>query len=158
MKYVVKSSRPRVTSYDLDKDLNEQQRAVVDAEPGYILVLAGAGTGKTRTLTYRVARLVDRGCPPQRILLCTFTNRAAREMVGRVEKLLGVDMRRLWAGTFHHVGNRILRRFGPQVGVASDFGILDPEDCRSLLSDIVAGLGLKTLTAKRFRLPKCCIR
>ncbi|WAS96839.1 ATP-dependent helicase [Nannocystis punicea] len=150
MKYVLKSSAPTRQPFDLGRELNAQQLAVVEADPGEILVLAGAGTGKTRTLTYRVARLVAGGCQPERILLCTFTNRAAREMVGRVESLLGVEMRRCSAGTFHHVGNRILRRYGAAIGLSPDFGILDPEDARTLLGAVVAEFGLQTLTARRF--------
>ncbi|MGB1014503.1 MAG: UvrD-helicase domain-containing protein, partial [Nannocystaceae bacterium] len=106
VKYVLKTSAPKRLPFDLTKDLNPEQRAVVEAGPRKILVLAGAGTGKTRTLTYRVARLVAGGCPPERILLCTFTNRAAREMTDRVGELLGIDMRRASAGTFHHIGNQ----------------------------------------------------
>ncbi len=154
MKYVLKTAAPKKLRFDLSRDLNPQQLAVVEAEPGPILVLAGAGTGKTRTLTYRVARLVAGGVPPERILLCTFTNRAAREMVTRVEELLGIDMRRCSAGTFHHIGNRILREFGEAVGRSSDFGILDPEDARTLLSAVVAEQGLAKLTARRFPAPK----
>lgn len=154
MKYVIQSTAPRRQPFDLTRELNPQQRAVVEADPGELLVLAGAGTGKTRTLTTRVARLVAGGCPPERILLCTFTNRAAREMVARVESLLAVDMRRASAGTFHHIGNRVLRRFGPALGLSPDFGILDPEDSRTLLGAVVAEFGLQALTARRFPQPK----
>ena len=113
-------------------------------------MLAGAGTGKTRTLTYRVARLVGGGCPPEQIMLVTFTNRAAREMVSRVEDLIGMDMRRSFSGTFHHVGNRLLRRHGEALGLGSDFGILDPEDARDLMTSVVHELGMPVLTSKRF--------
>ncbi|MCB9749284.1 MAG: ATP-dependent helicase [Myxococcales bacterium] len=154
MKYVLKTAAPKKLRFDLSRDLNPQQLAVVEAPPGPILVLAGAGTGKTRTLTYRVARLVAGGVPPERILLCTFTNRAAREMVTRVEELLGIDMRRCSAGTFHHIGNRLLREFGESVGRSSDFGILDPEDARTLIAAVVAEQGLAKLTARRFPTPK----
>jgi DNA helicase II / ATP-dependent DNA helicase PcrA len=154
VKYVLKTSAPARLPLRPDIDLNPQQRAVVEAPPGVLLVIAGAGTGKTRTLTYRVARLVAGGCPPERILLCTFTNRAAREMVERVEALLQLDMRRCFAGTFHHIGNRLLRRHADSLGLAADFGILDPEDARTLLASVVAELGLEKLTAKRFPPPK----
>ena len=154
MKYVLKTRAPSRPALDLDRDLNGQQRAVVDAPAGKLLVLAGAGSGKTRTLTYRVARLVASGCPPDRILLCTFTNRAAREMVGRVQELLGIDMRRCFAGTFHHVAHRILRRHAEAVGLSPDFGLIDPEDARTILSSVVAERGLKALTARRFPQPK----
>ena len=154
MKYVLKTSTPRGSGLDLVADLNVQQRAVVEAPPGELLVLAGAGTGKTRTLTYRVARLVQGGTPPDRIMLVTFTNRAAKEMVARVEALLGIDMRQASAGTFHHVGHRILRRYGEALGLGSDFGILDPEDARDLIGGVVAQEGLPALTVRRLPQPK----
>jgi DNA helicase-2/ATP-dependent DNA helicase PcrA len=150
VKYVLKTSAPVRLPFSPELDLNPQQRAVVEAPLGVLLVIAGAGTGKTRTLTYRVARLVAGGCPPERILLCTFTNRAAREMVERVQGLIQLDMRRCFAGTFHHIGNRLLRRHADSLGLAADFGILDPEDARTLLASVVAELGLEKLTAKRF--------
>ena len=153
-KYVIKSTGPRRVPFDLGRDLNPQQRAVVDAPAGEILVLAGAGTGKTRTLTYRVARLVAGGVHPERILLVTFTNRAAREMTARVEDLLGIDMRRSAAGTFHHVGNRILRKHGQALGLSPSFGILDPEDARTLLAGVIAEQGLAALSSRRFPTPK----
>ncbi len=155
MKYVLKSSRPPVVPrFDPERDLNPQQRSAVEAPAGKLLVIAGAGTGKTRTLVYRTARLVAGGCAPERVLLCTFTNRAAREMLDRVEDLLGVDMGRCSAGTFHHVAHRVLRRFGTAIGLAPDFGILDPEDARTLLSTVIAELGIEVLTARRFPAPK----
>ena len=157
MKYVLKSSQPAKPAFDLERELNPQQRAVVEAPPGELLVLAGAGTGKTRTLTYRVARLIAAGCKPERTMLVTFTNRAAREMVERVEGLLGLDMRRCSAGTFHHVGHRLLRRHGDALGFGSDFGILDPEDGRELIASVVNELGLSVLTSKRFPSAKLLI-
>lgn len=154
VKYVLKSAKPAKPAFNLERELNPQQRAVVEAPPTEVLVLAGAGTGKTRTLTYRVARLVAGGCPPDQIMLVTFTNRAAREMVSRVENLLGIDMRSSAAGTFHHVGNRILRRYGEVLKLGSDFGILDPEDARDLMSSVINELGMPVLTSKRFPNPK----
>lgn len=154
MKYVLKTAAPTRIPFDLERELNPQQQAVVTAPPGQLLVIAGAGSGKTRTLTYRVALLVARGTPPERILLCTFTNRAAREMVGRVQELCGLDMRRAFAGTFHHVGNRLLRRHADQLGLGADFSILDPEDSRTMLGSIIGELGLGRLTAQRFPTPK----
>src|SRR5216117_2161666 len=95
---------------DYARELNPQQHAAVTAPPGPALVIAGAGSGKTRTLTYRVAYLIENGVLPSNILLLTFTNKAAREMVDRVANLLPSDISGLWGGTFHSVGNRILRR------------------------------------------------
>ncbi len=133
-KYVLKKpAGPRTYRIDYDRELNEEQREVVLAGSGPILVIAGAGSGKTRTLVYRVARLIESGTDPSRILLLTFTNKAAREMLRRVESLISVDTRRLMGGTFHSVGNRLLRRFGTRVGLGPNFTILDPEDCREML-------------------------
>src|SRR4026209_2583133 len=95
---------------DYARELNEQQFAAVTAPPGPALVIAGAGAGKTRTLIYRVAFLLEQGIPPDRILLLTFTNKAAREMMRRVTDLLGSELADLWGGTFHSIGHRLLRR------------------------------------------------
>src|SRR3954471_8636442 len=93
---------------DYARELNPQQYAAVTAAPGPALVIAGAGSGKTRTLTYRVAYLLENGIRPQHILLLTFTNKAAREMLDRVSALCPHDLAGLWGGTFHSIGNRIL--------------------------------------------------
>src|SRR5215218_6323622 len=111
-----------------EADLNESQRAAATAPDGYNLILAGPGSGKTRVITYRVAYLIARGVAPESILLVTFTRRAAREMVGRLEALIGPRAARVWAGTFHHVGNRLLRRAAARLGYGSNFTILDSED------------------------------
>jgi DNA helicase-2/ATP-dependent DNA helicase PcrA len=128
---------------DYDRELNEEQREVVLAGSGPLLVIAGAGSGKTRTLVYRVSRLIESGTDPSRILLLTFTNKAAREMLRRVEALLTVDTRRLAGGTFHSVGNRLLRRFGPKIGLPQNFTILDPEDSREMLEASVSDRKVK---------------
>src|SRR3989442_2597920 len=109
--YVLQPFRAAVDlQIDYARELNPQQLAAVTAPPGPALVLAGAGAGKTRTLIYRVAYLLEQGIPADRILLLTFTNKAARAMMRRVMDLLGGDISALWGGTFHSVGNRILRR------------------------------------------------
>ena len=115
--YVLKPAVPAASAIDYKKELNEQQLEVVSAGPGPILVIAGAGSGKTRTLTYRVARLLETGVPPSQILLLTFTNKAAREMLHRVGSLIPGDDRRITGGTFHHVGNLVLRRNAALVGI-----------------------------------------
>lgn len=122
---------------DYKAELNEEQYAAVTAPFGPSLVLAGAGSGKTRTLTYRVAWLIDQGVNPENLLLLTFTNKAAREMLDRVADLTGVSSRLFWGGTFHHIGQRLLRRFGGPVGINPGFNILDQGDSESLLSDVM---------------------
>jgi DNA helicase-2/ATP-dependent DNA helicase PcrA len=125
--------KPVNLQIDYQGELNEQQYAAVTASPKPALVIAGAGSGKTRTLTYRVAYLLEHGIPAERILLLTFTNKAAREMMRRVGDLLGSDISSLWGGTFHSIGNRILRKHAPQIGYKSDFTILDREDSKDLI-------------------------
>ncbi len=126
---------------DFAAELNAQQCAAVTAPPGPALVIAGAGSGKTRTLTYRVAYLVENGVPPSNILLLTFTNKASREMLDRVANLLPNDISGLWGGTFHSVGNRLLRRNPEAAGFAPGFSIMDREDQQDLLDAVIAKLG-----------------
>jgi DNA helicase-2/ATP-dependent DNA helicase PcrA len=144
---------PVSTSVHVDyaAELNEQQLAAVTAPPGPILVIAGAGSGKTRTLTYRVAYLLENGIDPRNVLLLTFTNKAAREMLNRVANLLPVDASGLWGGTFHSVGNRILRRHGTALGYSSGFTIMDREDQKDLINTVVASAGIDP---KEIRFPK----
>ena len=139
------------TSIDYAAELNEQQYAAVTAPPGPLLVIAGAGSGKTRTLTYRVAYLLENGVDPRNILLLTFTNKAARQMLDRVANLLPVDASGLWGGTFHSIGNRMLRRHGSALGYSSGFTIMDREDQKDLLNAVVAGSGIDP---KEIRFPK----
>jgi DNA helicase-2/ATP-dependent DNA helicase PcrA len=136
---------------DYAAELNEKQFAAVTAPPGPALVIAGAGSGKTRTLTYRVAYLLDNGVRPANILLLTFTNKAAREMLERVGELVPFDLRDLWGGTFHSVGNRILRRHAREIGWEPGFTILDREDQKELLSSSIGESGIDT---KSVRFPK----
>src|SRR6266851_5763947 len=127
--YVLQPFRgPTQLHVDYAHELNEQQYAAVTSLPKPALVIAGAGSGKTRTLTYRVAYLLEQGIPAERILLLTFTNKAAREMMRRVADLLGSDLAELWGGTFHSIGNRLLRQHAQRVGFQRDFSILDRED------------------------------
>jgi len=136
---------------DYAAELNEQQLAAVTAPTGPILVIAGAGSGKTRTLTYRVAYLLENGIDPRNILLLTFTNKASRQMLGRVANLLPVDASGLWGGTFHSIGNRILRRHGSALGYSSGFTIMDREDQKDLIDTVVAAAGIDP---KEIRFPK----
>ncbi len=119
------------------------------APPGPALVIAGAGSGKTRTLTYRVAYLLEQGIPPERILLLTFTNKAAQEMMRRVADLLGGELSGLWGGTFHSIGDRVLRRHAPLLGYQPDFSILDREDAKDMLQACLAEMDID-LTASPF--------
>jgi DNA helicase-2/ATP-dependent DNA helicase PcrA len=152
-RYVLRSERPRATALDLDAELNPVQRAAVLAAGGPILIIAGAGSGKTRTLTYRAARLIAEGLDPRELLLCTFTNRAAREMVQRVQEILGVELRPPWAGTFHHVANVALRRYGRVLGLDESYTILDAEDAKELMASCLADLGDK-LKQQRYPQPR----
>jgi len=129
---------------DFSKSLNDEQMAAVTAPDGPLLVLAAAGTGKTRTLVYRVAYLSEKGVSPQRILLLTFTNRAANEMMERAKGLVGPGISGVWGGTFHHMANRILRRHAPQAGFRHDFTILDRDDSKTLVSNCVKDLKLNS--------------
>src|ERR1700752_4059273 len=123
--YVLQPFRPPVQlRIDYAKELNAEQHAAVTAPPGPALVIAGAGSGKTRTLTYRVGFLLEQGIPADRILLLTFTNKAAKEMMRRVSDWLGQELSSLWGGTFHSIGNRILRLHADRLGYQRDFTIM----------------------------------
>src|SRR5258705_10803779 len=144
---------PSSTSIHIDyaAELNAQQLAAVTASPGPLLVIAGAGSGKTRTLTYRVAYLLENGIDPRNILLLTFTNKAARQMLDRVTNLLPFDARGLWGGTFPSVGNRMLRRHGSALGYSGGFTIMDREDQKDLINSVVASA---KIDPKEIRFPK----
>ncbi|MGQ0668646.1 MAG: ATP-dependent helicase [Actinomycetota bacterium] len=129
--------------FDTWDSLNPRQREAVTHGEGPLLVVAGAGSGKTLTLACRVAHLVDRGVPPQRILLLTFTRRAAREMLARAEQLAGRrEAGRVWGGTFHAIANRLLRLHGRPLGLPPDFTVIDRADTADLLDLIRGELGL----------------
>jgi DNA helicase-2/ATP-dependent DNA helicase PcrA len=128
---------PGFPPIDFRASLNDEQYAAVTAEPGPLLVLAGAGSGKTRTLTYRVAYLLSQGVRPGEILLLTFTNKAAKEMLHRVHELTGIEPARFWGGTFHSIGHRALRMHGEAIGLPRSFTILDAEESEGVLRDAV---------------------
>ncbi len=142
-------------------DLNPEQREAVEHGEGPILVVAGAGTGKTRTLAYRVAHLVACGTKPERILLLTFTRRAAEEMLRSAQSALSKSRRpagtvtgrlaRVWGGTFHSVANRLLRRYGKAIGLGPDFTVLDEGDSQELINVARKDLGLNE---KKERFPQ----
>ena len=133
----------------LTASLNDDQARAATFGDGPLLVIAGAGTGKTRTLIHRVAALVERGVAPERILLLTFTRRAAGEMLSRAEKLVGSAGARVHGGTFHSVGHRLLRQFGPSAGLPADFSIMDQSDAEDLMQLARGAMGFAK-TAKRF--------
>jgi len=139
---------------DYKAELNPGQLAAVTAPDGPSLVLAGAGSGKTRTLTYRVAYLLEQGVWPREILLLTFTNKAAREMLQRVEELTGVPGNKFWGGTFHSIGSRILRMHGESVGIEKNYTILDQGDAESLFGDLLKQLDPKFTKDKENPKPK----
>ncbi len=134
---------------DYAEELNDQQLAAVTSPPGPALVIAGAGSGKTRALTYRVAYLLDQGIEPRNIVLLTFTNKAAKEMLERVRSLVPRDISEMWGGTFHSVGNRILRRHADEIGFTKSFSILDRDDQKSLMNGVVAECEIDT-SVRRF--------
>jgi DNA helicase-2/ATP-dependent DNA helicase PcrA len=133
---------------DYKRELNPEQYQVVMEESGVLLVLAGAGSGKTRTLTYRVARLLERGIRQENILLATFTNKAARSMLNRVGILIGNDTKRIMGGTFHHVAFLILKNYVSYVGYKSGFSILDSDDSRQLIAACMSELKLDSKAGK----------
>ncbi len=130
-------ARTAVPTIDFRALLNDEQYAAVTAEPGPLLVLAGAGSGKTRTLTYRVAYLLSQGVKPSEILLLTFTNKASKEMLHRVQELTGIEPGRFWGGTFHSIGHRALRIYGEALELPRNFTILDADESESLLKQVV---------------------
>lgn len=137
---------PRI---DYQLELNAEQLDVVQNADGPCLVLAGAGSGKTRTITYRVARLIESGVDPSRILLVTFTNKAAKEMMARVASLFGAEVSRVWGGTFHSIANRIIRANANRLGFSSRYTILDQDDAESLLKAVMKELAIDP-KARRF--------
>jgi DNA helicase-2/ATP-dependent DNA helicase PcrA len=132
--YILQSSKRFSTSCDYLKELNPQQLEAVKAEDGPCMVIAGAGSGKTRVVTSRVAYLMEKGVPAENILLVTFTQKAAREMLERAAALVNTDISKLWGGTFHHIGNLILRKHASKLGFKSDYTILDNSDSQELIT------------------------
>jgi DNA helicase-2/ATP-dependent DNA helicase PcrA len=154
--YILRSRPPQPRpepSFRIDyaAELNAAQYAAATHVDGPVLVVAGAGSGKTRTLVFRVARLVELGIAPQSILLLTFTRRAAEEMLRRAADLVGTDCGRVCGGTFHSFANLVLRRFAPEIGRARSFTILDRGDSEDVIQLIRTGLGFDR---KEKRFPK----
>ncbi len=133
-------------------ELNPMQKLAAETLEGPVLILAGAGSGKTRTVTYRIANLIDHGVSPRHILALTFTNKAANEMKERIERLVGTHTD-MWIGTFHSICARILRRDIDKLSLNRDFVIYDEEDAIKLLKDILKELNIgdKVFTPKELK-------
>ena len=135
------------------KSLNEEQKKAVKQTDGPIMIVAGAGSGKTRVLTYKVAYLIDMGVNPENILALTFTNKAAKEMKERIHELVGSKASSIWMGTFHSIFARILRIESKQIGYESNFSIYDAEDSHSLVQNIISNFNieLEAITSNSIR-------
>jgi DNA helicase-2/ATP-dependent DNA helicase PcrA len=118
---------------DFEKELNEEQLKIVNNIKGPMLVIAGAGSGKTRTIVYSVAKLLLSGIPPNQVMLVTFTNKASNEMIKRVETLLGKRPKGIWAGTFHSIANRFIRKYAKTLGLKPNYTIMDETDSKTLM-------------------------
>lgn len=151
-KYVLKKRAPEVKNYKVnyEQDLNEKQLETVMFNDGALLVIAGAGSGKTKTLTYRVARLIEDETPPNNILLLTFTKKAAHEMLSRASLVLDQRCEKVAGGTFHSFANIILRKYAPFLKLKNNFTIMDKSDCEDVINHIVAQMFPK----KEKRFPK----
>lgn len=151
-KYVLKKRASAITNYKInyEQDLNEAQLEAVKSKEGPILVIAGAGSGKTKTLTYRVARLIEDGIKPENILLLTFTKKAAAEMLSRATLVLDSRCEKVAGGTFHSFANIILRKYSKFLGLKNNFTIMDRADCEDIINHIVG----KMFPKKEKRFPK----
>ena len=127
---------------DILDELNDEQRRAAQVIDGPVMIIAGAGSGKTRTLTYRIAHLIDEGVDPFNILALTFTNKAAAEMKERIETLVGPEAKSLWMGTFHSIFARMLRFEADKIGYTHSFTIYDTDDSKSAIKQIIKGLSL----------------
>ena len=138
-----------MSHHDFTKELNESQLKAVSYCDGPLLVIAGAGSGKTRVLTYKIAYLLQNGYLPEEILSLTFTNKAAREMNGRIAQIVAdSNIHKIWSGTFHSIFSRILRRESEAIGYTADYTIYDAADSKSLVNSIIKELELDDKTYK----------
>ena len=141
-KYILKKRPSIQTNYKVnyEQDLNNAQLEAVQSTDGPILVIAGAGSGKTKTLTYRVARLIEDGVKPENILLLTFTKKAAAEMLSRATLVLDNRCEKVAGGTFHSFANIILRKYSKLLGLKNNFTIMDRADCEDIINHITGNL------------------
>jgi len=135
----------KYNAVDFKSNLNDEQLEIVDNIRGPMLIIAGAGSGKTRTIVYSVAKLLLTGVIPSEIMLVTFTNKAAREMTNRVEELLGKRPKGIWAGTFHAIANRFLRQYAKTLGLKQNYSIMDQTDSRTLMRLCIDGANVKEI-------------
>ncbi len=151
-KYTLKkiSTTPKAYKIDYENELNQAQLEAVLHKDGPLLIIAGAGSGKTRTLTYKVARLIEDGVSPENILLLTFTRRAAREMISRAENILGAGLGKITGGTFHSFGNMILRKYARFADLKNNFTVIDRSDAEDVINHIRG----KIIDKKEKRFPK----
>lgn len=151
-KYTLKkiSTPPKSYKIDYENELNQAQLEAVLHKDGPLLIIAGAGSGKTRTLTYKVARLIEDGVSPENILLLTFTRRAAREMISRAENILGAGLGKITGGTFHSFANMILRRYARFADLKNNFTVIDRSDAEDVVNHICG----KIIDKKEKRFPK----
>ncbi|MFX0024445.1 MAG: ATP-dependent helicase, partial [Candidatus Hermodarchaeota archaeon] len=138
-----------------EEDLNEEQLEIINNIKGPMLVIAGAGSGKTRTITYSVAKLLLSGVKPREIMLVTFTNKAANEMIKRVETLLGKRPKGIWGGTFHSIANRFIRKYANTLGLKANYIIMDETDARSLMKLSIEKANVKEIQ-ERFPNSRMC--
>ncbi|MFX0034056.1 MAG: ATP-dependent helicase [Candidatus Hermodarchaeota archaeon] len=145
-----KSSIPKEKYKDINfiEDLNEEQLQIVNNINGPMLVIAGAGSGKTRTIVYSVAKLLLSGIRPSEIMLVTFTNKAANEMIKRVETLLGKRPKGIWAGTFHSIANRFIRRYAQMLGLKTNYTIMDETDAKTLMKLAIEKANVKEIEVR----------
>ncbi|TXT53572.1 MAG: DNA helicase [Promethearchaeota archaeon] len=153
-----KSKRPPIEEYNkvnFEENLNDEQLEIVKNIKGPMLVIAGAGSGKTRTIVYSVAKLLLSGIRPDEIMLVTFTNKAANEMIRRVEELLGKRPKGIWAGTFHSIANRFIRKYAKRVGLKPTYTIMDETDAKALMKLSIERANVEELE-ERFPTAKMC--
>ena len=156
--YILKNSTQPIrnsSALDYRKELNEAQYQAASTVEGPLLIIAGAGTGKTRTLVYRVAHLIDSGVDPRSILLLTFTRRAAEEMIRRAGLLIDSRCHQVAGGTFHSFANLVLREYGRRIDLAPSFTIMDRTDSEAVIQEIRAEMGLN-VKDRRFPRKQTC--
>ena len=145
LKIEVSKTIEEYNEINFNDDLNEEQLEIINNIKGPMLVIAGAGSGKTRTIVYSVAKLLSSGIKPSQIMLVTFTNKAANEMIKRVETLLGKRPKGIWAGTFHSIANRFIRKYAKMLGLKTNYTIMDETDAKTLMKLSIEKANIKEI-------------